>query len=663
MAIKLPAKLLKVSILSSTPTEKWVYNDGLGDKWWQGGSDPRFYRWDLDITVNEQVHSSHLTREPYRYNGFDIKVGDWIAHTSSGLAAKIIGTKAKTASTMTITVEDINRYNTFRDPSGLGNGDLGVGTALIFTLNEEGEPLLDTLTSGYVSEIFYSNLMGRFENLNAEYDFNLTQPGHTFSIGDLISAYSANNQWVRASSTFNFTVGRVTALGPTPDQFYITPIQRVIDDLDYLPGGVASLLYADSNEPSGVTTTANDNLVYVKLRDQTSTSITSDITPISATPGSTLGINGTNVSFSVGNEADVVASINAVTGQTGVTASTIASPTVVTPNVGNLGYGVVGSLGNTAQATINGILVSFNITIEGSVAFGTTAANAKDMADAIARDVTSVNSDIIAYSAAGLLYIEHLTGGSITLSTVTTDGSGFNFEGPGSTSGLPAVTAGSTDSYLRLTKDDAGAIELSNVSGVPMDELGIYTVENGQKAAALYVEKGISAANTLVVPNIAARDALNPGIGDQAYVIDSGVGEWAMYLFDGSEWVLVTNQDSSNTDAKTLTATFTAPYGAGESPNEITLGTISPGRKITTVSVDVVTAFNTASNAILTVGTALNQSLFFDENSADLTDAMTYFNSPEYLYSNAGLEEMEVKCWLTHSGATQGEVVVKLTYI
>ena len=48
----------------------------------------------------------------------------------------------------------------------------------------------------------------------------------------------------------------------------------------------------------------------------------------------------------------------------------------------------------------------------------------------------------------------------------------------------------------------------------------------------------------------------------QAYVTNKGDGEWGLYLYTGSAWVQVIDApDSANTDAKTLTTTFTMPAG------------------------------------------------------------------------------------------------------
>ena len=69
------------------------------------------------------------------------------------------------------------------------------------------------------------------------------------------------------------------------------------------------------------------------------------------------------------------------------------------------------------------------------------------------------------------------------------------------------------------------------------------------------LNKELRSASVQVVNNI-AQETLTPTTGDPAYVIDNGVGEWALYLYDGSAWTKVSDEDSANTDAQTLTQCY-----------------------------------------------------------------------------------------------------------
>jgi hypothetical protein len=87
------------------------------------------------MTVADQTQSSYLTRQPGQYNGMDISVGQWIGNLVTGQVWQIISVTAQSATAVTVTVEDIDRYNTFRDPSGTGNGTPNSGYYVVFTVS------------------------------------------------------------------------------------------------------------------------------------------------------------------------------------------------------------------------------------------------------------------------------------------------------------------------------------------------------------------------------------------------------------------------------------------------------------------------------------------------------------------------------------------------
>ena len=85
-----PAKVLSLSVTNIANDSQWTHNDGQGDKWYSGGTNPKYYRWTVTADVTAQDHGSHLTRKDFQYNGLDIQVGDWIAGATSGLCCRIV---------------------------------------------------------------------------------------------------------------------------------------------------------------------------------------------------------------------------------------------------------------------------------------------------------------------------------------------------------------------------------------------------------------------------------------------------------------------------------------------------------------------------------------------------------------------------------------------
>ena len=124
-----PAKVLSIDVTSINDHARWTENDGAGDKWWSGGTNPKYYQWEITGTVSAQAHGSHLTRKDFEYNGLDIQVGDWIAGATTGTCCRVVSISAKTSTSVTMVVEDWLRYNTFR--SSIGSGIFNVGFCVI----------------------------------------------------------------------------------------------------------------------------------------------------------------------------------------------------------------------------------------------------------------------------------------------------------------------------------------------------------------------------------------------------------------------------------------------------------------------------------------------------------------------------------------------------
>ena len=112
--------------------------------------------------------------------------------------------------------------------------------------------------------------------------------------------------------------------------------------------------------------------------------------------------------------------------------------------------------------------------------------------------------------------------------------------------------------------------------GTPTIDFGIMSGHSGSYSLGLNVEKGIrSGGGITVLADMAARNAMTPLTGDQAHVLDTGEGEWALYLYSGSAWTLIANEDSAATDANSLSHTFTTPVGGFGNTSTITLGRVS----------------------------------------------------------------------------------------
>lgn len=652
-----PAKVLQGHVSAKTGYGAWPHNNGSEDPYWKFGSAPRDCFWKLTLTVKAQTHSNVLTRQPKLYNGMDVKVGDYIASSQDGLCVKIVRIDRKTEGEIVCVVEDVFRYNTFRDLSGYGSGIFQTPTSvLIFETNEEGLPVVDPLPPNSVGPTFYPNLMSRFQNLEKNIHYVLEQKDHGFEIGDLISADRDTQQFVLTDSDHPYMVGTVSYINGA-DHFTVNPLQKIVDNLDALPGEVGDILYADFNNP-GQLSLVGINPVMLKLRDHSQTEVRGVNTNASTAPGNILSLNGVKITIGgSGTTTDFVQAINAKTSQHGVTATAAAVPTKAQSQRQYLNsfYGevlmAIPSLGAKPSCNINGSPVTFQTTVEGQQKYNQNVATAKD----IAEDINDAAVPHIVASTEGpFLVITHLQGGSINITNTVNDARGHPVAGPGSATGLPLSTLGDvTNKIVELIASDARQISLSNVRGAPVTDFGLYSVENGTKASALYIEQGIRAARNTVVPNIASRDALRSMLGDQAYVLDKGDGEWGLYLFDGSVWKMISSQESSKVDADTYSVVLT------HASTDTELGEINPGGKVTQIIFDVLETFDASPS--LSIGDDAFPNRFATDDQLDLSVLGSYIVTPSFVYPEDASDTI-VKVFFDAPLSTQGRVKITLSY-
>jgi hypothetical protein len=661
--LNVPNKVLPVNVTENVGTEFWDHPNAADDVWFSGSPTRRFYRWRITFSVSEQTHGSNLTRNNFKYNGLDIVTGDWIAGATSGVCLKIISIISKTATTVTCIVEDWLRYNTFR--SATGNGIFNVGTAVVFSLNETGVPVLDPLPPT-VSSSFYATVMSRFQYLNPATNYVLQQNNHGFSKGDVVAV--TPNGFAKANlSTMSRMVGVVTEAGPGPDLFIIHPNNKIIDFEPAIPGSAGDFVYV--SDDGSLTTDDSGKIAFLKVQDAIPTVLTGNIDNPTLPNGHVAAFNTIPVTFSGNASVDlsnIIAQINQLTDQHLVVAGSVFASTSVTSVAAGTAYGLVGGFVPFSAFIDTGsgnTLINFTTTTIGQAQFGSAVAVADDMAV----DINNAGIANLSVSAvSGLLTLTELNGNAINIFNNTPDANGFDFVGAGNISGLAAITPASTGERLQLTRNDGGEILIFESTEFFRVNTGIASGHTGMYPLAMNIEQGIRSGTTTVVADISSRDSLAARIGDQAYVINAGFGEWAIYLYDGSDWVQLGNQDSSTVDAKTLTATFEMPVGDGSTSTTQTLGNISPGRKIVSVSFDVDTAFSDYAGTVLPnieVGTVDNPALLVDSSTNDLAEAAKFLLNPEYLHAADAAEELVIVATCNHFGAANGSVLVKVTYV
>lgn len=661
-----PNKVLGVSVSAIAGKNYWDHQNGSGDIWYSGSGSKKYYQWTITFTVTSQNHGSHLSRDDFTYNGLDVAVGDWIAGATTGQCVKVVSIDSKTTNTVTCVVEDWLRYNTFKASDG--NGIFGTGSCVVFSLNELGLPMLDPLPTTAASS-FYATVMSRFQYLNPSLNYVLEKTAHGFNKGDVICADASG--YVKAtSSTMAKMIGIVVENGPGPNMFMVSPNSRIIDFEPGIPGVKGDYVYVDTD--GDLTTTDTGKIAFLKIQDAIPTLLEGTVDGPSVPDGHVLKLNGTTITFAGTSGANATISqmtstINNSTSTHNTTASTVPTKNIVNSDADSTAYGLVGGYPSFSASFNSGsgvTTVTFSTTTGGQSKYGAAVSIPSDMAKDI-NDEAIPNLTASANSADTQLTLTEANGNTITIANVTSDTNGNPFVGGSNISGLNATTNGPGTSRLNLKRTDGGEILIYEGTEHFRVNTGIASGHNGMYPLALNVEQGIRAGSVTVVNNIAARNNLTAQTGDQAHVLTAADGEWALYLYDGGSWVKISDADSSVVDARTLTSTFTMPISGFGTATTNTLGNISPGGKITSVAIEVTTAFTGYSGGTpsIEIGTTADPDQFVDDPSNDLTEVMTFMPNSEYVHPSTETQDLEVKARCNHYGASAGVVTVKLTYI
>lgn len=651
--IDFPAKVIEGVVTSSVGIERWPYNDGR-DPFWRGGSSPKDYRWRIEVSITQQTHSSYKTRVPFIYDGNDVSPGDWIADQQNGMALRIISIVSKTPSSLVAIVEDAYRYNTFRSPGGQGAGIFAIPSkAVIFTLNKDGLPVIDPVPPSGVSANFYPNIMSRFQD-GRQMGIVLRQRAHGFSKGQLVSVAPEINGFTLTDTAHPYIIGSVADIDLGPDDFVIQSFHNPIERLDGIVGDVGDLIYPDAS--GGLTTMETGAPIAIKIKDAAPTVVRGYTINPTTIPNKTFKINGFSTTIGgTGAIGDMIAAINAISGDTGVVAAQVPKPSEATTVSTELAYGepilYIPPGGPYPTATINGTTVTFTSTRFGSALYQNDYAVEMDMA----YDINEAGiPNITAIGADSSLKLENATGGAITIVNGQGDRNNRLFAGFASGSGLPLSTPALTGQYLvALSAADARPINVEDVNGSALADFGITSGESGDKAAALFVVQGVRASKTTPVPSIVARDALSAMSGDMAFVTDKGNGKWGLFLFNGTVWNTISTQESAETNANTVHVQVyfdSDPAGL--------IDTISGDSVISIVSVEVLVPFD--NGATISIGTDSDPSALMDVNSNDLSGASEYKSFPSFAIA-AGVNA-DVKYFLTATGATQGHAVVAVQF-
>lgn len=654
----LPSKVISGYAQTVDPLESWLYNDGMGDPWWQGAGGAA-YKWKVTATVNTMSHGSHLTRNPYAYTGLDITPGMWVFAASDARALLITSVVSATDSDITFIIEDVDRYNTFNNSQGSGAFNY-LSDIIFFELGDDGLPVIDKYPESITDPGVVSQVEARFRVFNSTVKYKFLQVNHGFKEGNVLTMDSETKQFRNATSDDIYLAGTVVATGPGPNFFYLSPSTKIIKDLEPgLPGNIGDVLWIDTLSGDITTTPNGSNApVYIKLSEATPSYNIGTVDNPTTYYGNSIKLNNQLIVFDtvvddMAPTTDIISKINASTEEHGVIAS-FGSPS--NKISGTVEYPSTLVQDPWLQVKINDVLITIQ---PPSINFGD--GNNIGFWD-IVRSVNELYEQHGVYATmdlfSGMLSFENAAGNAITFENISPTTSSNGYQTFTDCVGVQTDNQPAAATKLKLSRADGGAITITQVNGTFLSDTGCASVSNGALPLALVVDKSMSASKSYVVNSLSDRDALpNIRTGDQVFVQHAkDNGEWALFVRTSETWTVISTQDSSTVDAKTLTGEV-----FWNSVTPVTIGSISSGTRIVNVMIQIITPFS--ADAVISIGTMDNQTVIFDPQNVDVTIPGSYESGSSFIYSGPSASEDEIMVFLTPGSSTEGEARVIVSYM
>lgn len=185
----------------------------------------------------------------------------------------------------------------------------------------------------------------------------------------------------------------------------------------------------------------------------------------------------------------------------------------------------------------------------------------------------------------------------------------------------------------------------------------ILTESGGEIIISASLPSGTSSIVT-IANTIEDRNALIPSlqIGEQVFVNDTGEGENALYLWNGSEFKTISTQDSAETDAHTISYTLTP-----SSPSSSLIGRISPTSRVTLVTVQVIIPFDGVGASLSIGDDNLGSESIMCADLNDLSQIGNYVSTTSIIFG--GSNETEIKAFFAPESSLVGVAQVLVTYV
>ena len=519
-----PILFLKGTLDASAVASRYAFDDstGLGPS---GTNIPLEY----DLTVNQidtqDIGSSETRSAGSRaYSGLDIKTGDWVTTAFGTVCLQIVSITSKSETAISFKAKDVDAFS-YKNYKANSLGTAGVAEVAFFEVSDSGKPLIagEDASAFFGDKIAVDLIQSRFaiQEEDERYRIEFDSAQTAVSESQVVSI-DANGDLIPfgASGASDFKLGYLTSLSYGNTIAYLKPFNTIIDDFakpELLTGSKGEFYYASTVTPGTITTNSSlgSDKLYFQFKDAVPTVITASAVNSATAGGDTLVVNGVTSVNGARTTSEIVSDINGGTATHFVTASEVASTTVLKSydggnNPANGDVVLVISVDSGANFTYPEITISDGNNTA-SVSFQTSdgtfpgvgsyqTVSATQMVTDINTACNAASVDITASTETNTsgnnnteypkLVLTLGSGSGITITEVAADAAGQTFGANGNDGGataMPLTAAATSDVTLRLTRVDGGDIMLTG-NGSFVNTNGIVSSSMGTPALLVMIE-------------------------------------------------------------------------------------------------------------------------------------------------------------------------------
>lgn len=644
-----PFKNILCKITLTKGQDYWPYPMNEYDEWWEGGSNPRHYTWNVSVELSKtQQHAYPNTTIKYQYTLNDVRVGDFFINSRSNSVYRVREVVSKTGTAMECIIEDVYRLQTFRNFNGEFSPNRGDAGMIISHENFSTFIDTDTLPTTFNRSVLLN--VNPFLSQLKFLENPIFQCECSFDVGDVVSVDKGVGFTTPVGNLNRKVVGRVIGGTSIPHEYIVEPITDHVEIFQDV-GDVGEVLYLEDDGKT-LSTTMTNKPQYLKTTDAVPNVARSN--PDTFEPkikaGTEILLNGIEYTFDVETTLSEFATlINDA--DNGIAVGEEFPPFSITHDKSRLANGLIGVMDIPTVIKINDTDVTISTTDQGQADYSSDVAVGQD----IAKDINAAKVPFITAQFrqdTNKLIITNSEGEDITIENVS--GGTFASDTEKSAAGFNETNTSPKDQTLLVMRTPNGEeIDIRELKGSFTRDSGISGSDNGNRAMGIFYGGKVREGTNFVIADMDAMSTLSPYIGDGLHVEDSGNGEWVEMKYTASGWITIATEDSARTDADTLSIDVTH-----EDSGEVLIGTVSPNSRISNIVVIVNEEFD-GEEMTINVGDSVNSNSLISDSFIDLLNKGTYTNTPSNVYDG----ETDLFVTIGNNTSTKGEAKIIISYM